>query len=164
MYIRKKKKNIHKIYTWEISAYTYSSVAWYHIVFTILHCVKSVRHRSFSGSYFPAFGLNTERYEVFLRIQSECGKIRTRKKPVFRHFSRSASLKQHIYLIWWIHLKVLVFQFAIPIQYRLCLHVTAVFVHATFSVIIGVLLYRFNFPFTFTACFIIFHASSVQNF
>ena len=38
------------------------------------HCVKSVRIRSFSRPYFPAFGLNTE-------IQSECGKIRTRKTP-----------------------------------------------------------------------------------
>ena len=27
--------------------------------------------------YFPAFGLNTDRYEVLLRIQSECWKIRT---------------------------------------------------------------------------------------
>ena len=26
---------------------------------------------------FPAFGLNTERYGVYLRIQSECGKVRT---------------------------------------------------------------------------------------
>ena len=41
----------------------------------------SFRIRSFSGPYFPAFGLNTERYEVSLRIQSECGKIRTRKTP-----------------------------------------------------------------------------------
>ena len=46
-----------------------------------LHCVKSVRTRSFSGQYFPAFGLNTERHEVFLLIQSEFGKIRTRKTP-----------------------------------------------------------------------------------
>ena len=42
---------------------------------------KSVRMRSFSGLYFPAFGLNMERYEVLLCIQSECGKIRTRKTP-----------------------------------------------------------------------------------
>ena len=28
--------------------------------------------------HFPAFGLNTERYSVSLRIQSECGKMRTR--------------------------------------------------------------------------------------
>ena len=45
------------------------------------HCVKSVRIRSFSGPYFPAFGLNTEIYGVNLPIQSECGKIRTRKTP-----------------------------------------------------------------------------------
>ena len=30
---------------------------------------------------FSAFGLNTEKYGVSLRIQSECGKIRTRKTP-----------------------------------------------------------------------------------
>ena len=47
----------------------------------IYHYVKSVRIRSFSGPCFPAFGLNTERYEVYLRTQSECGKIRTRKTP-----------------------------------------------------------------------------------
>ena len=29
-----------------------------------MHCVKSVRIRSFSGAYFPAFELNTERYSV----------------------------------------------------------------------------------------------------
>ena len=28
--------------------------------------------------YFPAFGLNKERYGVSLRIQSECGKMWTR--------------------------------------------------------------------------------------
>ena len=40
------------------------------------YCVKSARIRSYFGQYFPAFGLNTERYHVSLRIQSECGKIR----------------------------------------------------------------------------------------
>ena len=44
-------------------------------------CVKSVRIRSFSGPYFPAFGLKMEIYGVNLRIQSECGKIWTRKTP-----------------------------------------------------------------------------------
>ena len=29
------------------------------------HCVKSVRIQSYSGTYFPAFGMNTERYGVF---------------------------------------------------------------------------------------------------
>ena len=48
------------------------------------HYVKSVLIfiRSFSGQYFPAFGLNMERYMgVSLRIQYECGKIQTRKSP-----------------------------------------------------------------------------------
>ena len=45
----------------------------------------------FSGPYFPVFGLKTERYEVPLRIQSKCGKIRTRKNCVLGHFSRSVS-------------------------------------------------------------------------
>ena len=43
------------------------------------HCEKIVRIRSFSGPYFPTFGLNTESYSVSLRSQSECGKILTRK-------------------------------------------------------------------------------------
>ena len=47
----------------------------------ILHCVKSVRIRSHSGPHFPAFGLNTKKYRVFLYIQSECGKMRTRITP-----------------------------------------------------------------------------------
>ena len=46
-----------------------------------LHYVKGVRIRSFSGPYFPAFGLNTERYSVSFRIQSEYRKIRTRITP-----------------------------------------------------------------------------------
>ena len=32
----------------------------------LTHCVKSVQIRSFSGPYFPAFGLNTERYAISL--------------------------------------------------------------------------------------------------
>ena len=43
--------------------------------------VKSVHIRRFFGPHFPTFGLNTERYFVSLRIQSKCGKIRTRKSP-----------------------------------------------------------------------------------
>ena len=45
------------------------------------HCVKNVHIRSFSGLYFPAFGLNTERYGVSLHIHPKCGKIGTRKTP-----------------------------------------------------------------------------------
>ena len=38
--------------------------------------MESDRIWSYSGPHFPAFGLNTD--EVSLRIQSECGKMRTR--------------------------------------------------------------------------------------
>ena len=46
-----------------------------------LNCVKRVHIRSFSDTYFPAFGLNTDRYSVSLYIQSKCRKIRTRITP-----------------------------------------------------------------------------------
>ena len=45
------------------------------------HCLEIVSIQSYSGPYFPAFGLNTEKYSISLRIQSECGKIRTRITP-----------------------------------------------------------------------------------
>ena len=47
------------------------------------------KHGVFSGPYFPALGLNTERCPVSLCFQSECRKIRIRKNSVFAHFSRS---------------------------------------------------------------------------
>ena len=46
-----------------------------------IHCVKGVRIRNYSGSHFPTFELNTERYSVSLRTQSECGKMRTKITP-----------------------------------------------------------------------------------
>ena len=45
------------------------------------HCVKSVPVRSYSGPYYPAFGLNAERYSVSVSIQSERVKIQTRITP-----------------------------------------------------------------------------------
>ena len=42
---------------------------------------KVPKYGVFSGPFFPAFGLNTERYGVSLRIQSECGEIWIRKAP-----------------------------------------------------------------------------------
>ena len=51
----------------------------HHHCTTPLQCVKSIRIRSFPSSYFPVFVLNTERYGVSFRIQSKCGKMRTRK-------------------------------------------------------------------------------------
>ena len=52
-----------------------------YIKFIIRHCVRGVRIRSYSGPYSPAVGLNTERYGVCRRIQSECEKMRTRITP-----------------------------------------------------------------------------------
>ena len=47
----------------------------------LLHCEKIANIQRFYGPYFPAFGLNKETYSVSLRIQSLCGKVRTRKTP-----------------------------------------------------------------------------------
>ena len=43
--------------------------------------MKSVRIRSYSGPDFPTFGVNTERYSVSFRIQSERGNMQTRITP-----------------------------------------------------------------------------------
>ena len=56
------------------------------------HVVKRVKYGVFYGPYFPTFELNMEKYSVSLRIQFECGKIRTRKNSVFGHFSCSAGI------------------------------------------------------------------------
>ena len=48
---------------------------------TPLHYLKSIHIRIFSGPLSSAFGLNTERYSVYIRIQPECGRIQTRKTP-----------------------------------------------------------------------------------
>ena len=49
------------------------------IIFLMYSCVKGVRIRNFSGSYFPIFGLYAERH--FVRFEFECGEIRSRKSP-----------------------------------------------------------------------------------
>ena len=73
------KKLRHAAY--EISAYLLN--------FKMILREKCLNTEFFYGLYFPAFGLITERYGVSLPIQSECGKIRTRKNSVLGHFSRS---------------------------------------------------------------------------
>ena len=50
---------------------------------------KVSKYSVISAPYFPVFGLNTEIYQVNVRIQSEYRKIRTRNNSVFGHFSRS---------------------------------------------------------------------------
>ena len=57
-------------------------------IFSAIHCVKRVHIRSFSGPLFPAFGLNTERYEVSVysvRIRENTDQ----KNSKYGHFSRS---------------------------------------------------------------------------
>ena len=45
------------------------------------NCAKSVSVWSYCGPHFPPFGLNMETYSVSPRIQSKCGKMRTRITP-----------------------------------------------------------------------------------
>ena len=55
----------------------------------VTHCVKSVRIWNFLGPYFPAIGINTERFTLQISLFSPNeGKIQTRKIPN-RHFLRS---------------------------------------------------------------------------
>ena len=53
--------------------------------FDELHCVKSVQIRRFSGPYFPAFGLNSERYPYSVQMWENTDQ----KTSVIGHFSRS---------------------------------------------------------------------------
>ena len=64
------------------------------------NCLKSVRIRNISGLYFPAFGLNTERLSVSLRIQSECGKMRTRKTQNMGTFHAVRVMTTHAWSIF----------------------------------------------------------------
>ena len=57
---------------------------------TCEHCVKSVRVRSYSGPYFPAFGLNAEKYEVRMRENTN------QNNSEYEHFLRSGSEGENI--------------------------------------------------------------------
>ena len=61
------------------------------------HCVKSVHIRSFSASYFLAYELNTERYSVSLRINSDEGKYGPEKLRIWTLFMQSLSKKNLIF-------------------------------------------------------------------
>ena len=52
------------------------------------------KYKVIYGPYFPAFGLNTERYGASLSIQSEYRKIQSRNNSVFGHFLRRANTTQ----------------------------------------------------------------------
>ena len=51
-----------------------------------LHCVKSVHIRSFSGPYFPAFGLITKRCEYLSVFSPNAGKYAPEKTPYLDTF------------------------------------------------------------------------------
>ena len=59
-----------------------------HIWKILIYIFGLLQSVSFSNWYLPAFGLNTERYGISLRIQSECGKIRTRKTRIRTLFTQ----------------------------------------------------------------------------
>ena len=67
------------------------------------HCVKSVHIRSYSGLYFPAFRLNSERYSVSLRIQAECRKYgpeQLRIRTLFMQWIASEKLSFQTFTFW----------------------------------------------------------------
>ena len=63
--------------------------------FRYIHCVKSVRIRDYSGSHFPAFGLNTERYifpySVRMRENAD------QNNPEYGDFLRSANVESDFF-------------------------------------------------------------------
>ena len=54
---------------------------------------KKCPYSGYTGPYYPAFGLITERYSLYLRIQIECGKIRTKTTPNMDTFYAVICLK-----------------------------------------------------------------------
>ena len=69
-----------------------------------IHCVQSVRIRSYSGPYFSAFGQNTERYPYSVRMRentnqnnSEYGHIlRNDKFLTLRNLEAEPKIKQQL--------------------------------------------------------------------
>ena len=62
------------------------------------HCEKSVRVRTSSGPYFPAFGLNMERYSVF---SPNAGKYRVEKLQIWTLFMQCNILKTRPFQEQW---------------------------------------------------------------
>ena len=60
-----------------------------HLFQNTLTVWKVSKYGVISSPYFPVFGLNTEIYEINIRIQSKYWKVRTRNNSVLGHFSRS---------------------------------------------------------------------------
>ena len=59
-----------------------------------LHCVKSVRIRSFSGPYFSAFGLNTEIYGIDVSMSRKQDFVKNDKQTdTIRSYRTKETLK-----------------------------------------------------------------------
>ena len=88
--------------------------------------MKDVRIRSYSAPYFLAFELNTKRYGVFLRIQFECEKIRTRITPNTETFFAVSTAG----LFWFfcVHLLRIV-NFSLLLNFVLILFVSSILVY-----------------------------------
>ena len=56
------------------------------------HCLKSKRIRSFPGLYFPAFGLNNERYGI---IRTNAGKYGPEKLRIWTLFMQRTFVSFH---------------------------------------------------------------------
>ena len=65
-----REKNFCKIHFWKVIIFTKINSIKINSCKNY-HCVKNVRIRSFSGPYFPAFVLNTERYLFVLSLNGE---------------------------------------------------------------------------------------------
>ena len=68
----------------------------YDVVSLITHCVKSVEIRSFSGPYFPVFGLNTEICGVISAFSPNTGKYGSEKTPYLDTFHTLPTLQTHV--------------------------------------------------------------------
>ena len=83
---------------------------WFYVTLQKTHCVKNVRIRSFSGPYFPAFGLNTARYTSPYAIQMR--ENTDQKNSEYRHFSRSDGNHHSSIALWTLsHVTVYAFFF-----------------------------------------------------
>ena len=64
-----------------------SGLNYFVISIIMIHCVKNVRIRSYSGPHFFAFGLNTERYSASLPHFPAFSRIRTEYGEILRIFT-----------------------------------------------------------------------------
>ena len=90
----------------------------------VSHCVKSVQIRSFSGPYFPAFGLNTERYSsYFVRTRENTDQKKLRILVIFHAVSPSplvsweAVKSYYFHILWYISYDTYLISYVYTIHY-----------------------------------------------